>query len=269
MMNKIILALLCIFCNIKSHADEYLWTYNGNQSFPELKEVLYDFLVKNDSSAYYRIPYTSDENNSYCFYESHYFLYSLMMALDYDNDTAFYELNRLLNKFYDENKLTKGKFYTDLSNYFANKGDGSLFKEDTIVLFNSAICNKNHKEKTTYIRSEFLNRIIKNGDTLSYHTLLDTLKAKCNTYDRTIDLYQYNNALFMNLFYSIYHIDKNHSSDGYFSLYNIIDNYYCLIGKDPSDKMKQLIFYFLYKAVKMGNKKAIIYYEKLRNDSYE
>jgi len=55
------------------------------------------------------------------------------------------------------------------------------------------------------------------------------------------------------LFFSIYHIDKNHSSEGYLRLYRLIMGFYNTRGKELSENSSRLALYFLKKAARLGN----------------
>lgn len=110
MANKIFLFILTLSNCLTLCAHEYEGRF-GIGGHYELENVVRDFLICNDTTAFSKIATAKDTRDFYCFYESEYFMYSLVMALDYDNSFAFSELNRLLHEFYDKNHLVKADFF--------------------------------------------------------------------------------------------------------------------------------------------------------------
>lgn len=224
----------------------------------ELENEIRNFIIFNDTTAFSKIETARDVRDLYCFYESEYFMYSLVMALDYNNSFAYSELERLINEFYDKNNLLRGPFFNDLSAYF--KSEGELFFSDfDINIGNDKVTDENLilYSKLFTIPNEYfkdsLLSIVKEGDAYAYSNLHETLRRNCfreNKYSH--DKY------FMNrmLFFSIYHVDKNLSSEGYYILYRLIINFYTTKGKEMSKNSSRLAFYFLKKALEKGNIRA-------------
>ncbi len=244
-----------------AYADEEKWSYPTGLVNPE-KEILNDFLGNNDSNAHEKTAYVTDsiKQNSYCFYKSEYFIYSLMMALDYNNSFAYKELVRLLNEYYDKNNITMGKFANDLKTFFENEGKSQnefLISKSEAESFLDLTEKIERNQGDSFITNKYLLKIITEGDSLSYCNLLDTLRNNCFPNRKHKDRYNYNYKYCSGLFGTIYHIDKSQSSDGYFSLFCIIKNYYILKGKKPSNRMKLFALYFLNTALNMDNKDAV------------
>lgn len=258
-MSKILFFLMLI-CSASLYAveiDEGKWSAIGRIWYPELSEVLDGFLVKNDTSLFHEIEVAEDRSGSYCFYESEYFMYSLMMALDYGNSHAFYELNRLLHKFYSDNKLEIGGFAIELSTYFQSKGRKFFIDEKNnsyygIITFETLLLKSKDYKSRDFLDS-FLQRVTHKGDSIAYLSLLDTLQSKCSLIENSI---HYNYFLNRILFYAIYHIDKSNSNYAYYTLYQRIMEFYALKGKELTEESSRFVLYLLTKAADMGNESA-------------
>ncbi|MBP5454985.1 MAG: hypothetical protein J6Y37_00615 [Paludibacteraceae bacterium] len=229
-----------------------------------MKVVLDDFLIDNDSESYYLIPYAHDKSHTFCFYESEYFMYSLMMALDFENEFAYSELDRLLNDFYKNNNLRKGDFSNSLSAFFQGRGQFP-FRENMVdcdipdlvapsdLIDRQVLC-------VGLFTNKYLSEIIQKGSSLYYSTLSDSLKKYCDPfYDGKRDYWNDCNGSKM-VFYTIYHIDKNNSSDGYYVLFRLIYDFYDYKEKRFSKNVAHLLLYLLKKSVCMGNEEALMYY---------
>lgn len=256
--NKIFFFFLALSSYVISCAHEFD-NRIGIGGHYELEKEIRNFLIYNDTLAFSRISAASDTRGFYCFYESEYFMYSLVMALDYDNSFAYSELNRLIHKFYDENYLNKSDFFNDLSAYFQSEGKIFFSDINTNIGYNKVTADaiisysKLFTAPNEYYIKDSLVNIINEGDAISYSHLYETLRHNCYLDDK------YNHdKYFMNsmLFFSIYHIDKNLSSEGYFTLYKLIINFYTTRGKEMSKNSSRLAFYFLRKALEFGNKRA-------------
>ena len=256
-MNKINLFFLAVFsCGIPfvNASENYsLWI----RPDPELGIVVHRFLRNNDTLAYRDIETAKDRYGLYCFYESEYFMYSLVQALDYGNTYAFSELNRLLHKFYDVNLLEEGDFVNDLSAYFQSHGNVFFADEKNLGY------RKVTSEAIVYKSKEFTNpapsymdsllKVTNEGDTLAYSSLLNYLHSKCLLETQyNFDRFFYNRMVF----FSIYNVDKNHSAQGYRDLFILIMRFYRLTGTQLSTNSSRLALYFLKKAAKLGNEKA-------------
>lgn len=253
MANKIILFILTLSNCLTLCAHEYEGRF-GIGGHYELENVVRDFLICNDTTAFSKIATAKDTRDFYCFYESEYFMYSLVMALDYDNSFAFSELNRLLHEFYDKNHLVKADFFYDLSIYFKSKGD--IFFSDEIINIENQVTSETimsysqHFTTPNEYYKDSLLSITNDGDSIAYSHLFERLRHSCY-FDS-----KYNHDKFFRnrmLFFSIYHIDKNHSSEGYLRLYRLIMGFYNTRGKELSKNSSRLALYFLKKAARLGN----------------
>lgn len=238
-------------------------TYTYSREIHREGDVAEQFIVKNDSLAF------KSFINAYgiCHYESEYFLYSLMMALDFNNNRALFEIDRLIDEFYNKYKVDKGTFANNFSSYIHSsheclENDSINIKSKELKLFiKKSFMNK----KRNVIKSSFVLKIVENGDSLNYFSLEDTLHHKCLKMENLSpdDYYIYNFGTSKYLFYSFYHIDKNSSSEGYYFLYKTIYNFYIEKGIVPSIKSAKLMMYLLKKATKMKLPAAIKEYHYL------
>ncbi|MBR4839434.1 MAG: hypothetical protein IK005_03025 [Paludibacteraceae bacterium] len=266
LLKQAVLFSSLLFLSPQSYAETWLDCYDfdlWNKQL-DLKVVLDDFLIKNDTESYYLIPYAQDTSRSFCFYESEYFMYSLMMALDFDNAFAYSELDRLLTDFYDNNNLGKGDFSNRLSSFF--KGRGQIPFQVTIANCDipDVVRATDLMDKQVLCEGLFTNKylleIIQKGNSLCYYSLSDTLKKYCDPlYNGKRDYWNDCNGSKM-VFYTIYHIDKNNSSDGYYALFRLIYDFYDYKEKRISENAAQLLLYLLRESACMGNEEAKNYY---------
>lgn len=268
MKNKYIIILLNIFCCV--HAENYNW-YTSSVYYPEsLKESDYvnQFIINNDSIIFKKITNTHDPENKFCHYESEFFLYSMMMTLDFKNEKAANELDRIINNFYKKYKIEKGLFVKDFLTFFhSDKSSiGNYTFEQNDEKFVRLISILFDNKKVGKVKSAYLKKIISKGDSTCYSSLEDTLKQKCQIIESLSpeDRFIYNYRTSKILLYSIYHIDRNNSPDGYFFLYNTIVNFYLEKEIVPSTDTAKLLMYLLEKAAEMKLPSAIREYNQFK-----
>lgn len=261
LMSKLFIMFLLSFCYLISFAgdcDDCRWTAIGRRIQPELKMVIEDFIANNDTTKFFDIATAIDKDGTYCFYEAEYFMYCLMIALDKGNSSAFFEADRLLSKFYDDNNLEKGGFAITLSIFFQSKGKVFFSDEEVIDSYSSikaqSLISYSKRFNRVFAKDSFLINIIHDSDSFAYLSLLEMLQKECYKEEKSISE---DKLMFRLIFYSVYHIDKNNSHQGYFMIYNLIVNYlYNLNGISLTENSSRLALYFLKKAAKLGNVSA-------------
>lgn len=263
--SRFLLIILSINYSLCANNYTLVQTSTYNTEVHSERDVASLFIEKNDSLSFKYFINASDLDNSFCHYESEYFLYSLIMALDFKNNSAILEMDRVIDEFYKRYKIDKGQFVNDFSSYI--RSDRNFFGYDTLCerfedidfFIKKTFVNK----KRNKVKSLFLQSIIEKGDSLCYQSLSDTLRQKCMERLSSDDYFIYNFKTAKMLLYSIYHIDKNGSPDGYYFLYNTISNFYLEKEIIPREKSARLMIYLLEKAAKMNLPAAIKEYNHL------
>lgn len=214
--------------------------------------------LKGDTLSFKKIERITDTRTK-CFYESEFFMYSLVMALQFNDTSAFSQLTESINRFYRENNLEKGNFSDNLIKIFQGKCSDVL-NDNRLDTFCTSLFNYNDLQinyRRQFLLNDTLKSVLYEGNKSLYKKqLYNLLKNNCGRFNKQ-DPYTYFYSDSHMLFYSIYYADKYNSTEGLFNIFLSIYRFIDRKGIIPNTKLSNFAKYFLKRAYDLKNIEAI------------
>lgn len=222
------------------------------------------FLYQSDKNAYNGIETITDADVK-CFYESEFFMYSLVMALQHNDSIAFYMMNESIDKFYKSNSLVMGSFSKNLCYEFLNACENlcnNVYYKDFMYKSVFEHPYKYCQYRMNFVKNSKLKSVLYEGNGYVYkNDLLEELKKNCGNISSEDPYTFFFNESKM-IFYSIYYADKYDLGVGCFYIFESIRDFLDDKGIIPSKKLANFTMYFLHKSYELNIPEAIEYVER-------
>lgn len=241
-MNKrIIIIYLIVFCF------SYL---RGEEHLPML-------IIKGNENMF---PFNDDKD---CYYESEFFMYSLLMVYRFNSKTASKNLiNELSTKTDSSGTFSRyiiGNIKNSVNDTYTKckEIDFENIPLDSIKIIDPRALM--YYKKIEY--PDYLNNVKEKGDEKDYASLKDSLLEKCSDAGESF-VFNYSTS---SLIFKAIESANNEKSYGYAYFYRFIKNWMTIRSVNMDDRMKLLCLNVLKMSATRGDEYAIREYERLIN----
>ncbi|MBR6042277.1 MAG: hypothetical protein K6G31_12845 [Paludibacteraceae bacterium] len=254
--NRLVILLLIVFKSFCCYGENWNMVTFSPITYNDTSAI--DDFLRGDSSSFRKIDRITSTRIK-CFYESEFFMYSLVMALQFDDASAFTQLTNSINRFYCKNNLEKGVFANKLISIFQTKCkdvlDDDILENFCPRLFNYSSLQINYKRKL--LRNDTLKSVLYEGNEYLYtNQLYNLLKNNCGRFNREDPFTFFYSGPHM-IFYSMYYADKYNHAEGLFNIFLSIYRFIEGKGVIPNRKLTKFAKYFLKQSYELKYSEAI------------